>query len=495
MLIDFNLTGQIYPPAREVNRILRNESNRRLYDGLLNQELPEQKQNVETDSDTINWFAGVANFWADNLAGRPPVITVRDNERLQALVDHINLQRILPQLVIDYIRFGDAVLRVRRVDDRAFIDPIDPSLWHPIFDEGTNDMPKGHLLTWGYTSNEKVDNQNTAHYTSLHGTKTTNVYSNILTDKLRVIEFNMEDGEGKVLTYNLTNNTIGEIVESETFVMGNRSPIIHVAGNLTADRYFGKSVYDDLRPLVAAYNKRYTGIKHIIDQHTNPNLYGDEGSLVRREDGSFEVVVGGQFFPVREGGITPGYLTWDGQLQSNFDFLDKTSAQILSLAGIAPQSYGLSGGAEGATQSAGALRRWNARQIAKSNKIREDLTAALRESVQAISDLFDYGEVDADAITIDWDDFINDEVADDKIIKMYEVGLLSKREALSRIDKKPLSHYDDMESADEYTDDKNGEEDADNGDNMPNENDPNPPGNSEREDQEANGGSRDKRRE
>ena len=428
-LQNFNLQGKSFPPAEEAERINEYQTNRRLYDGNLVAEVPALRIDDETVADRINWFASISEFWQDLVSGEPPLISVK-NPAVNSIVQSLDWEGILPPMIIDYCRFGDAVVRVNQDDNGNYIiENIDPAVWYPILDSSQLDKPVGILLAWGYRDGEASDQSLVS---APEGQISVLPQAGYQNNKLRVLEYNLQTGKYTERNFTLNNNVIGEPVSSNDFDL-NVLPIVHVGNGVTADRYYGQSMYKNIKDLVAAYNTRYTAMKNIMEAHSSPNLYGPEESVVRADDGEFQVDVGNQFFPVPvASNIAPGYLTWDGKLDSNFEFLKQTEIKILTAVGISPSSFSSATQSSNAT-SAGALRRWNLRQVAKQNRMQSDLAEGIRGIINVIA--ANQGvAMDNKEINISWQDFINDEIEDEKTIRMYEAGIIDNKTALARID-------------------------------------------------------------
>ena len=435
-LQNFNLQGKSFPPAEEAARITEYQTNRRLYDGNLVAEIPSLRQDDDSVADKINWFASISEFWQDLVSGQPPLIKV-NHDGVNKIVQSLDWEAILPPMIIDYCRFGDVVVRVNQSDNAFIVENIDPAIWYPILDSSQLDAPSGVLLAWGYRDANAADQSLVSPPEGVKSVLPSAGYQN---NKLRVLVYNFTDKTYQERTYDLNNNVIGEGTTTETFTLG-VNPIVHVGNGVTADRFYGQSMYKNIKELVAAYNNRFTAMRKIMQAHSSPNLYGPEASVVRGDDGEFQVEVGNQFFPVPDTAtVAPGYLTWDGKLDSNFEFLKQTEIKILTAVGISPSSFSSATQQSNAT-SAGALRRWNLRQVAKQNRMQSDLADGIKNIIQVIATTQGVA-LDNKEINVAWRDFINDEIEDEKTIRMFEAGIIDNKTALARIDNIPVDEVD-----------------------------------------------------
>ena len=423
-----NLENKSFPPAEEAARINEYQTNRRLYDGNLVAEIPQLRFDDDSVADKINWFASISEFWQDLVSGQPPLITV-SNSRVNQIVQSLDWEAILPPMIVDYCRFGDVVVRVNQNDRNFIVENIDPAIWYPILDSSQLDAPSGVLLAWGYRDATAADQSLVSPPEGVKSVLPSAGYQN---NKLRVLIYDLRENMYIEKVYDLNNNVIGAGTETARFSL-EVNPIVHVGNSVTADRYYGQSMYKNIKDLVAVYNSRFTAMKNIMQAHSSPNLYGPEASVVRGDDGEFQVDVGNQFFPVPDTAtVAPGYLTWDGKLDSNFEFLKQTEIKILTAVGISPSSFSSATQQSNAT-SAGALRRWNLRQVAKQNRMQSDLADGIKEIIQIIASTQGV-TLDNKEISVAWRDFINDEIEDEKTIRMFEAGIIDNKTALARID-------------------------------------------------------------
>lgn len=238
---------------------------------------------------------------------------------------------------------------------------------------------------------------------------------------------------------------IPEIQETKV----NRNLIVHIPNWRTGSDYFGISDYADLEPLFFALNNRLTKIDSVLDKHTDPILAVPEGVLdedgkVRKEHiGVFEVA------SQTDGGLDkPEYITWDANLESAFNEIDKIVDMLFMFSEVSPDSLGM--GKDGAPASGRALKLKLLRTIAKKQRKQLYYDQALKEVITLAQELAkawnievvgqDAKPVKAPATIetpeIEWSDgIVNDsrEAAEEEEIRLRS-GTTSTKDAIMRLD-------------------------------------------------------------
>ena len=434
MLFSFDISKEQFPPVRAAERIRNYEEQRRLYDGLQSVELPASKQPDGTASDLVNFHRMLGDFWREVVAGEPPVIATGD-ESLDALVENSHLTNCLPNIALDLIRFGDAVVRIRVRDNMPIVQGCDPAIWYPVVDRADIWNRVGTILMWSYRSKEQ---ENDIVHNEVKAEGIPYVGASGTADRLRVIQFDDTENKGKVLDYTLTNRVIGSPIATVEEFDYDFSPIVSMHFGQTNDRITGQSSFADIGDLAAAYQSRLTGIKRIMEQHTSPAMYGDESAVKTNPDtGEQEVGVAGQFFPVPPGGVEPGYLTWDANLEQNFEYLTRIQDSILVAAGVSPGVMGLRAYL-GSVVTGSALRRVMFRQIVRTMSLRRILTDGIRRVVLSIAAATGKS-VKYEDIAITWSDFVNDEIDIQRALELYDRGIIDAQSTLARTDQQTLA--------------------------------------------------------
>src|SRR5690606_26985982 len=144
---------------------------------------------------------------------------------------------------------------------------------------------------------------------------------------------------------------------------------------------------------------RFSQIARILDKHSDPNLYGDASALETDEEtGEVSFRGGGKFFPVDQGGTVPGYVTWDGKLEANYEAIEKLMEQFFFTAETSPAAFGLM--KQGLAESGSALKRLLIADVLKARRMASWLEPAMLESIR-IAGLLEGQTYDA---AIQWQD-------------------------------------------------------------------------------------------
>lgn len=421
MLFTFDLQGQQFPPPRAQKRMTEYAENRRLYVGEQHR-LAASLQDAGEPSDLINFFSGVANFWHDSLIDSLPVATFANGDPLPDM--GIDLPTLLSGLVLDFIRYGDAVIRTRFDGVRVVCSSVEPQLWYPVISRADIEHVRGHVIAWAWFEGD-----------DLHGDLLLEEDNNIAANnRLSTIVFNYEAGYVETATYELSSNVVGAALADPV-----REPLAYEAIVFANFRRpgrlpFGRSMFEDIKDLVARYARRLTGMRIVMDEHTHPSMYGDSANVsIDPQTGEASVDVTGQFFPVDRNGVRPGYLVWDAGLQQSFAWLVLVQRTILAQCGISPFGYGLE--QQGAQPLSGAaLRRYALRQALAESNIRRNLIAALRKVYAAALTAFTGNAFTELDISVSWDEQADRADLLGESLSLLQSGVIDRASVLSRVD-------------------------------------------------------------
>src|SRR5690606_32880042 len=143
--------------------------------------------------------------------------------------------------------------------------------------------------------------------------------------------------------------------------------VIPAFGLKTSDSFYGQDDYGDLESIVSELEVRFSQVARILDKHSDPNLYGHASALETDEEtGEVSFRGGGKFFPVDQGGTVPGYMTWDGKLEANYEAIEKLMEQFFFTAETSPAAFGLL--KSGLAESGSALKRLLIADVLKARR-------------------------------------------------------------------------------------------------------------------------------
>lgn len=414
--------GQQWPPPAEAERLERYEKNRLLWEGKHEQVFKANFLRLLREEDrtsyefVLNWPKRLSTLWADLLLGETPAVSAGETdspeqETVERLIEENDLWNVAYEGAIDFSRYGVTVFKVR-FDGRGIIEAIPPSLWFPVFDPDNIKAVTAHVIGWTYG-----DDKNKRLKVEIH----TPGY----------IEHREHAIKGNVIGEQLTNDN--------PEATGVPYPLIRPVHNLsTTDNPFGGDDYSDLDSLIAEMEVRIAQVTRILDKHSDPNMYGDEAALEYDDEaGGWVFKGGGKFFPVAQGGVTPGYVTWDGQLEAQFKTLDWLTQQFYSLSETSPAAFGRL--EQGLAESGSALKRLMLAPIAKVNRVRMRLDPALKDVLWFAAELERAqgmtGAVQLGDISITWNDGLPDDPREEAEITVQQVdaGLMSQETGVKRL--------------------------------------------------------------
>lgn len=419
--LDFLSPGQQWPPPSEAERLQKYEQNRLLWEGRHEHVFKAAFQRLLRDEDrmsiefVLNWPKRLSTLWADLLLGETPTVSAgeadsAEQQAVDRLIEENDFWNTAYEGVIDISRYGTGVFKVR-FDGRGIIEAIPPSLWFPVFDPDNIKSVIAHVIGWAYGGEQ---------------------------DRRLKMEIHTP-GYIEHREYAMKGDAIGELLTNEQpTATGVPYPLIRPVHNLsTTDNPFGADDYSDLDSIIQELEVRIAQVSRILDKHSDPNMYGDEAALEQDEQGNWVFRGGGKFFPVSSGGVTPGYVTWDGQLDAQFRTLDWLMEQFYALSETSPAAFGQL--KQGLAESGSALKRLMLAPIAKVNRVRMRLDPALKdvlwyaaelERAQGVS-----GAVQLGDISIAWNDGLPDDPREETELTVQQVdaGLMSQETAIKHL--------------------------------------------------------------
>jgi len=170
---------------------------------------------------------------------------------------------------------------------------------------------------------------------------------------------------------------------------------------------WGRSDYADVEDLQGELNNRVTQAGGIQDKHSDPWMYGPPAFLTEEQklDPRY------RYFSVSNNEQVPGYITWDANLEHAETSINRLMTQMLFVAGLSPESFGLG---EGSAESGRALKLRQHR-TASSVRMRQRIyDRAIRTAVSVASKLANSPaapdlalrppEMEPEDVTLEWND-------------------------------------------------------------------------------------------
>lgn len=181
----------------------------------------------------------------------------------------------------------------------------------------------------------------------------------------------------------------------------------HIPYKSTDDQWEGKGTLEALETILIAINDRVAQIDYILWKHSDPTAYGPDigsGGVAR---------LTGAYIPITNEDATPGYMTWDGQLDAAFRELETLIGLAFQIAETPQWLFGTvlgdqNAGGTGTSHTDGAAIKARFMPIlTKVSRIRTHYDRALRDALYNCQ-LLDiaHGDADFEAVypVIHWQD-------------------------------------------------------------------------------------------
>ncbi|AYA77345.1 portal protein [Bacillus sp. Y1] len=237
----------------------------------------------------------------------------------------------------------------------------------------------------------------------------------IIYERYRLHEF--EGGVDNTYGYPLQVYKIGDKVATgrEGDIVETGVPhllVHHIPYKSVDDDWEGIGGLEKIESLLAAVNDRITQIDYILWKHSDPNSYGPD--LEGVGDAGNALRMGGVYIPVTNEDVTPGYMTWDGQLTAAFKELEVLLALIFQNSETPQWLFGSvlgenTGGTGTSHTDSAAIKARFMPILSKVKRIRAHYDKAIRDALWTCQLLdIEHGDYDFEDVypTINWRDGI-----------------------------------------------------------------------------------------
>ena len=406
-------TREMFPPASERERLNRCEKNRQLFEGEQAEVYKEAYKRIERvigHWDNVVSYPVVLNYQKlmtlkiiDLLFGEPPTIhSQKDQKRVDDIVKASGGLETFAVVAMDVSRYGDGLLYIR---DGA-ISMTQPPIWFPIVDP--LDVRKKSMDVLAWTSKDIL-------YVRIH-----------------------ESGYVTEQEYRIDTTVNGQIIQGKTKDSGRmstglkESAIIQVSNVKTSDRVTGIDDYTDIDTIIQELGVRFGQIAKILDKHAEPSMQGPESALEQDPvSGEWRFASGNYLKRGSNDDPEASYITWEGQLESNFKHIENLMSHLYALSEMGKALFGDI--PAGQVPSGSALRRLLIAPLAKVTRIRMRFDAAIKKAIMLASSM---KGAPIDDVTITWQDGLpGDPVEESKIItERTQKPSMSQRRALMQYD-------------------------------------------------------------
>lgn len=452
---DIFAAGELYPSEYHMERIKRYRDNKQLFKGeqlaVFKKHYPELEERYRhTLFTAVNLPSIIAKKSADFLFGEAPTYTAgkEDNspeqKAIDRFVDENELHILNYESALSNAYRGDSFYKVRygqeyggvlpkEVDEfRVIVEAQNPEYVFPEVLQGDANKILCYHVAYPFQVDADIDDWIL---------KVESHYAGIIRFREFVINPYLTDTEGNIVQWTI----VTEIFESErTVKTGVKQPlIVHVPNYATDDSWEGIDDLTEHRSLLASISNRLSLINDILDKHSNPALAVPVGTLEEDDNGvpQFRVGVDKVFEVMDKNEIVPQYITWNGELQSSMQALEKELELLMTLTEIPMVALG--SGDSGTSGSSGLSIKFRmSSMLSKVNRKRQYYEKALKrvfKIAQALEtvvfkDKLDYTPTD---VKIHFKDGLpNDEMEQATIYSTRLAGMptISQKTALMKLD-------------------------------------------------------------
>lgn len=427
--------SQQYPPESHIPRLARYKRGRVIFDGR-HPEIYERASSLLKDTPhaaqlktlfiAVNLMDILLTKPADLLTGEPPTYESgkgaesREQERLDSIVEENDLSQMVHEMVIGGGYRGDSFIR-SYYDVRAdlseteklgliaptsqlepIIEAIPANIVFPELSKGSRKKFKAVSIAWVDWVEEpggKIIKWLTGNPVSVvpYLSVERHVPGYIIYERFKLNERGVNTEWGApISTY-----TIGDAVptgrENDVVETGTARLLVHhIPYKSVDDRWEGISGVEKLESVLSAINERLAQIDYILWKHSDPWMYGPD-DLDDDENGNLRG--GGRYIGVGKEDKTPGYLTWDSQLDGAFKELDILLGLVYQMSETPQWLFGTTlandkGGTGTSHTDSGAIKARFMPILAKVNRIRTQVDQALRDAIWTVMQLENFANKD-----------------------------------------------------------------------------------------------------
>jgi hypothetical protein len=317
-------------------------------------------------------------------------------KRLSSIVEENDLNRRGHELVIGAGYRGDAWLKTwfgTRHDMSALADydGLEPPNDAPLEPMITSVIAENVFPEFADGSRKRLKAVNIAYevaVTDAHGREEyvyldveRHIPGYVIREKFMLDGGTYDECDGVHINTYTIGRQIGESVITPTGT--SRLLMHHIPYKTDDERFWGVSGIEKMESLLAAINDRLVQIDYILLKHSDPTTYGPP----LQDDGNTTVRLSGEYIEVDKADVTPGYMTWDGQLDAAFRQLDKLVSYVF-LESETPQwvfgttiAQGNEGGTGTSHTDGGAIKARFFPILSKVKRIRQSVDVALRDAL------------------------------------------------------------------------------------------------------------------
>jgi hypothetical protein len=429
--------GRYFPPEDSIERLAKYKRMKKLFDGK-HIEVYERASKVLKDSPhakqlenlyiAVNLADILVTKPADLLVGEPPSYesgkpdSSEEQKAINRYVEENDLNQLIHESAIGAGIRGDSWIKVRygyrqdfsEVDALGLERPVDaviePIIEHVnaefVFPETTRgDVKKFKAINiarveWVKTPRKEVPFLNVERH----------VPGYIIYERYRLVPKEPDTRFGVPIDMFYIEEKVSTGRDEDIVSTGlSYIPVFHIPYKSVDSDWEGIGGLEKLETVFAAINDRLVQIDYILWKHADPTAYGPE-----LEGTANTVTFGGKYIPITENDPKPGYMTWDGQLESAFKELDLLLGIVYQMSETPQWLFGTTmtqdkGGTGTSHTDSGAIKARFMPILSKVKRIRTHYDKAIRDALWTCQ-LFDtkFGDYEFEPVypTINWKDGI-----------------------------------------------------------------------------------------
>ena len=423
--------GKAYPPPSEIKRIKTYQRNEALfltkhaevwqesYDSLC-QQLRKKNRSIGA---VLNYHQLLSKKTADFVCSEPPSIeTEQDTDALMQALRKCRFFAQLYECMIDVSRYGNAVVKI--VDKRLSVIP--PRCWFPVVDPTDQKHIAQHVIA--FPVNPDAQGNCSALHVEIHAQGSVEIRKYPLSYQ------GTRDGIAQYEIGTLQKKSTPQSTGLNEFAIQPLTNVTH-SGSL-----FGLNDYEIVNSILKTIMWRLHCADTIMDKHSEPSMSGPSSALTVDERTGLYLIQAGNYFK-RDNKEDPDmqYVTWDGNLESNFKEIDTLLNQLYIITEMGAAFLEGSEGGSVASGTALKLRlvspRIKAQRLVGLNDATVRTIIHLLASVNGIS-------LNEDSFQLIWNDGLPDDPVEDAARRSVETAGKATKSQYSAIKERGLSDDD-----------------------------------------------------
>ncbi|KKQ09698.1 MAG: hypothetical protein US20_C0005G0018 [Candidatus Pacebacteria bacterium GW2011_GWF1_36_5] len=351
----------------------------------------------------LDYYRATNEALADLEHGETPEFSCTDQDYLNELMRNTQFTDVIACFDSDLKTFGNAVLKIRRENNKPFIDNINPRYWFPVVE----------LLNY-----KKVIAQVIAFDYEIDGKK----YLKIEIHRPGSVETRVHLLKNDKIDYAIQEPVIEDTgLEFNTIITQKLTP--------NSDEIYSDSDFEKYNSIVTAMEVELSKIGYNLDKQ-GKILYGPENATqFNAQTGKWELKLD-TYIPLDGDDRAPGLLTFDAQITQAIEYINKLQEQYYIASGTSAALFAM----DSANISSGtALKRLLQRPLSKASKVVQRIKEPLELSLILASEL---ENKTIKEISSKWrDGLVNDETEDTQNYNSRVItGTMSKLTAIQRLD-------------------------------------------------------------